>query len=58
MSLECLRRANREQKALLKTALERLQDMLKMDDGQAFSEAEKFAKRLEIYLNRKKIDVV
>lgn len=60
MSLECLRRANREQKALLKSALERLEDMLKMDDGQAFKEADKFVKReLRPYLEgQKKLDVV
>ena len=54
-----LRRENAELKALLLTAQERLLDMLKMDDGQAFSEADKFSKRLTEYLNRdKRIDVV
>jgi len=63
MSLgDCYVRAQRENaelKALLLTAQERLLDMLKMDDGQAFSEADKFSKRLTEYLNRdKRIDVV
>lgn len=52
-------RENRELKALLCTAQERLLDMLKMDDGQAFSEADKFVKRLNDYLEgKKKLDVV
>lgn len=59
MAIDHLRKVQREQKELLRTALERLQDMLKMDDGQAFSEADKFVKKLEEYLNAdKRIDVV
>lgn len=58
-AIDNLRKVHREQKALLRTALERLQDMLKMDDGQAFSEADKFVKKLEDYLDGdKRIDVV
>lgn len=55
-----LKTENTVQKALLVSALERLEDMLKMDDGQAFKEADKFVKReLRPYLERdKKIDVV
>lgn len=52
-------RENTELKALLITAKERLLDMLKMDDGQAFNEADKFVKRLDCYFeDQKKLDVV
>jgi L-2-hydroxyglutarate oxidase LhgO len=59
MVLAHTQRENRELKALLRTAQERLLDMLKMDDGQAFSEATKFVKRLDVYFeDKKKLDVV
>lgn len=59
LKLAYAQRENAELKALLNTAQERLLDMLKMDDGQAFSEATKFVKRLDSYLeDKKKLDVV
>jgi hypothetical protein len=59
LKLAYAQRENAELKALLNTAQERLLDMLKMDDGQAFSEADKFVKRLDVYLeDKKKLDVV
>lgn len=59
LQLAYAQRENAELKALLNTAQERLLDMLKMDDGQAFSEATKFVKRLDSYLeDKKKLDVV
>ena len=51
---------NRKLKSLLRSALERLEDMLKMDDGQAFKEADKFVKRelLPFFEKDKQLDVV
>lgn len=59
LKLAFANRENKKLKGLLRTALERLDDMLKMDDGQAFSEASKFAERLRTHLDAPaKIDVV
>ena len=60
LQLAFVQRENVKQKALLRSALERLEDMLKMDDGQAFKEADKFVTReLRPYLNKEEqIDVV
>ncbi|MNF15403.1 hypothetical protein D3C80_2180070 [compost metagenome] len=60
MQLAYAQRENVKATALLQGALERLEDMLKMDDGQAFKEADKFVKReLRPYLEgQKKLDVV
>lgn len=59
LQLAYAQRENTVLTALLRTASERLHDMLKMDDGQAFSEADKFVKRLDHYLEgQKKLDVV
>jgi hypothetical protein len=59
LQLVYAQRENRELKLLLRGAVERLQDMLKMDDGQAAKEADKFVARVQKYFDKPaQIDVV
>lgn len=54
-----LEEENRKLNGLIVKSYERLQDMLRMDDGQAFKEADKFSKILSTHIERQNMfDVV